>query len=79
LDSLYNNGFSINDILEAFFDYVKYTDKLCDYQKFITFKLIGKYITNFYTIHDEKIELFLFTQELQKKIQLSPSESDIVQ
>jgi DNA polymerase III delta prime subunit len=65
LNSLYNNGFSINDILEAFFDYVKFTDKICDKKKFILFKVIGKYITNFYVIHDEKIELFLFTQELK--------------
>lgn len=65
INKLYDNGFSVNDILESFFDFIKITNIIRNDNKFIILKIIGKYITNFYTVLDDKIELFLFTQELQ--------------
>lgn len=65
VNRLYDNGFSVNDILESFYDFIKITSIIRNDNKFIFFKIIGQYITNFYTVHDEKIDLFLFTQELQ--------------
>lgn len=65
VNRLYENGFSVNDILESFYDFIKITSIIRNDNKFIFFKIIGQYITNFYTVHDEKIDLFLFTQELQ--------------
>jgi DNA polymerase III gamma/tau subunit len=64
LFKLFDNGFSVNDILENLFDFVKYTDAIEKYIKYDIFKIIGEYITYFYTIHEDKIELYLFTQKL---------------
>lgn len=64
LNKFFDNGFSVNDILENLFDFVKYTNKITDNIKYELFKTIGEYITYFYTIHEEKIELFLFTNKV---------------
>tara|TARA_Y100000782_G_scaffold109878_1_gene135431 strand:- start:30252 stop:31220 length:969 start_codon:yes stop_codon:yes gene_type:complete len=64
LIDFFNNGFSVNDILENFFEFVKYTDTIDNNCKFEIFKIIGEYITYFYTIHEDKIELYLFTNKI---------------
>lgn len=69
LKELYKNGFSVNDILETFFEFLKITSVIDDKIKFVFIKIIGKYITNFYTIHDNNIELFLFAQDLIESIE----------
>lgn len=68
LNFVHDNGFSVNDILETFFDFIKYTTIVDDNKKFIILKLISEYIVNFYTIHEEQGELFLFTQDLIESI-----------
>ena len=64
LNDFFNNGFSVNDILENFFEFVKYTKTIDNNCKFELFKIIGEYITYFYSIHEDKIELHLFTNSI---------------
>jgi len=66
LYSLFDNGYSVNDILENFFEYVKFNEDLLLEKRYKYFNIICKYITYFYTIHEDKCELFLFVREIIK-------------
>ena len=59
--SLYDRGYSVIDIFDNYFTYIKYNSKLVEIQKFKLIKLICKYISIFHTIHEHQIELVLFT------------------
>ena len=61
---LTNKGFSVMDILDGYFKYIKYIDTMDDVVNYEITKLIMKYITNFYSIHENEIELAFFTNEL---------------
>jgi hypothetical protein len=63
-------GFSVMDILDGYFEYIKYTCTLNDLCKYKITKLIMKYITIFHNIHEDDMELVLFTNELIKVINL---------
>ena len=52
------------DILDNYFTYLKWTDNLNDTVKFEITKLIMKYISVFHNIHEDEIELALFTNNL---------------
>ena len=65
---IYNNGFSVNDILENYFYYIKITKKLDENIKLNILQYICKYINIFYNIHEEPIELLFFTNNLSKNI-----------
>jgi len=62
--SIYDKGYSIMDILDNFFLYIKITDLLSEYEKYIIIPYICKYITIFHNIHEEEIELALFTNNI---------------
>mgnify|MGYP001969242069 FL=1 len=59
--SLYYRGYSVLDIFDNYFTYIKYDYNLTEIQKFKLIKLICKYISIFHTIHEHQIELLLFT------------------
>tara|TARA_B110000003_G_scaffold267396_1_gene295563 strand:- start:2806 stop:3777 length:972 start_codon:yes stop_codon:yes gene_type:complete len=59
--SLYERGYSVLDIFDNYFTYIKYDSNLVEIQKFKLIKLICKYISIFHTIHEHQIELILFT------------------
>jgi DNA polymerase III delta prime subunit len=59
--SLYQRGYSVIDIFDNYFTYIKYDSSLIEIQKFKLIKLICKYISVFHTIHEHQIELILFT------------------
>lgn len=61
---LYENGFSVMDILDNYFIYVKMCDFLNEEEKYKIIKLICKYITIFHIIHENEIELALFTNNM---------------
>jgi DNA polymerase III delta prime subunit len=65
---IYNKGYSVLDILDNYFSFIKITDILNEEQKYIIIKFICKYIAIFYKIHEHKIELAFFTNNLIKKI-----------
>ena len=54
------------DILDNFFIFVKNTDLLDEIQKYQIIHLISKYITVFHNIHEDEIELALFTNNLNQ-------------
>ncbi|MAA50112.1 MAG: hypothetical protein CMP83_08055 [Gammaproteobacteria bacterium] len=67
LINLYNNGYSVIDILDDFLSYLKHYDKLLsENEKFSTIKILIKYINIFYSLHEDKIELFFLTNNIIK-------------
>ena len=64
LFGIYDKGYSVMDILDNLFLFVKTTTLLNDQQKYSIIPLICKYITIFHNIHEDEIELALFTNNL---------------
>jgi DNA polymerase III delta prime subunit len=64
ITELYDKGYSVMDILDNYFIFVKSSIILNEEQKFKTIPCICKYITIFHNIHEDEIELALFTNNL---------------
>ena len=62
--SIYDKGYSVMDILDNYFLFLKSTKILNENEKYLIIKLLCKYITIFYNIHEDEIELALFTNNL---------------
>lgn len=62
--NIYNKGYSVLDILDNYFYFIKITDFIDEKKKYNVIKLICKYIEIFYTIHENEIELAFFTNNL---------------
>jgi DNA polymerase III delta prime subunit len=63
---LYEKGYSVMDILDNYFIFIKITDVLNEEQKYKIIPYLCKYITVFHNIHEDEIELALFTNNLIK-------------
>ena len=61
---IYDKGYSVMDILDSLFLFVKTTNLLTEDEKYKIIPLICKYITIFHNIHEDEIELALFTNNL---------------
>jgi DNA polymerase III delta prime subunit len=61
---IYDKGYSVMDILDNYFIFVKNTQILNEDQKYKIIPIICKYITIFHNIHEDEIELSLFTNNL---------------
>lgn len=61
LYELFNSGYSVIDILDYFFHFVKSTNRLEESLKYKIIPLLCKYITIFHNVHEDIIELALFT------------------
>lgn len=59
-----DKGYSVIDILDNFFLYVKYSELLTETEKYDIIPLICKFITIFNNIHEDEIELSIFTNYL---------------
>ena len=57
-------GYSVIDILDEFFIFVKMTDLLTEEMRYKMIPIICEYIMHFHLIHEESIELALFTRKL---------------
>ena len=66
--SIYDKGYSVMDILDNYFLFIKTTNILTEDEKYIILPFICKYITIFYNIHEDEIELALFTNNLIENI-----------
>jgi DNA polymerase III gamma/tau subunit len=66
LYNLFDRGYSVMDIYDNYFLYVKITSLLNETQKYETIKILCKYITIFHNIHEDEIELALFSNNLTK-------------
>ena len=64
LYSIHDDGYSVIDILDYFFSFLKITNNLDEKLKYLIIPVICKYITIFNTIHENKIELALFTRDI---------------
>jgi DNA polymerase III delta prime subunit len=64
LYDIHDYGYSVIDILEYFFTFVKMTDLMSEDEKYRIIPLLCKYITVFHNIHEDCIELALFTNNL---------------
>ena len=62
--SIYDKGYSVMDILDNYFLFVKTTECLTEDEKYIIIPHICKYITIFHNIHEDEIELALFTNNI---------------
>lgn len=57
-------GYSVVDIYDYLFHFVKTTQILNDDEKYFMIPLFCKYITSFHNVHEEVIELSLFTNRI---------------
>ena len=63
---LNDKGYSVMDILDNYFIFIKTTTILTEDQKYKIIPYLCKYITIFHNIHEDEIELALFTNNLIK-------------
>jgi len=68
---LYDYGYSVIDIYDYFFSYIKTTHTVDDTLKYKITKHLCKYITIFNMIHEDCIELALFTGNIYELFHLS--------
>jgi DNA polymerase III delta prime subunit len=62
--SIYDRGYSVIDILDTYFLFIKTTDLIDEKIKYAIITLLCKYITIFFNVHEEEVELALFTNDL---------------
>ena len=68
LFGLHGLGFSVLDILDSLFFYMKTTEDLTETQKYCVIPFLCKYITVFHNVHEDKIELAFFTNRLSAEL-----------
>jgi len=66
--ALYDHGYSVIDIIETYFTFLKTTQQITEKQKYKLVSLLCKYITVFHNIHEDEIELALFTNNAIRDI-----------
>jgi len=64
LNGIYDYGYSVIDILDYFFSFIKATPVIDEDVKYRIIPLLCKYITIFHNVHEDCIELALFTNDL---------------
>ena len=68
LYNFYKIGYTLMDIYDEYFIYIKYSNILNNKQKIIINKILCKYISIFYNVHEDPIELAFFNKEIIKNI-----------
>ena len=71
LHALHDQGYSVMDILDNYFIFIKTTQLVNETVQYQTIAIICKYITIFHNIHEDEIELALFTNNLRQLFQSS--------
>jgi replication factor C subunit 2/4 len=66
--NIHDKGYSVMDILDNYFLYIKTTQLLSEDEKYSIIPLICKYITIFHNIHEDEIELSLFSNNVYKML-----------
>ena len=61
-------GYSVMDIIETYFNYIKNISTISDTYKFAIFPIICKYINIFHSIHEDAFELTLMTYQFKNII-----------
>jgi len=65
LYKIHDYGYSVIDILDFFFSFIKMTSIIDEDMKYKMIPFLCKYITIFHNVHEDCIELALFTNNLQ--------------
>ena len=66
LYNLHDEGYSVMDILDNYFLYIKLTTLLNDGIKYKLTTLVCKYIIYFHNVHEDELELALFTNNFMQ-------------
>lgn len=66
LNRIYDYGYSVIDILDACFSFLKATDLLTEDEKYRVVPVLCRFITYFHNVHEHAIELALFTREVAR-------------
>uniref|UniRef100_A0A6C0F186 AAA+ ATPase domain-containing protein n=1 Tax=viral metagenome TaxID=1070528 RepID=A0A6C0F186_9ZZZZ len=66
LYNLHDEGYSVMDILDNYFLYIKLTNLLNDNIKYKLTTLVCKYIIYFHNVHEDELELALFTNNFMQ-------------
>jgi len=64
LDEMISKGYSVVDILDNYFNYIKITEIISEDTKYRIIPIISKYIVYFSNYHEDDIELYFFTVDL---------------
>lgn len=64
LYEIFDKGYSVMDILDNYFMYIKNSNILNEMEKYQIIPYLCKYITVFHSIHENEIELALFTANI---------------
>ena len=71
--SIFDKGYSVMDILDSYFNFIKITPLLDEFEKYRCIKIVCAYISRFHTQHEDEIELIFLTHDLMNNnIQASP-------
>ncbi len=68
--NLFDKGYSVMDILDSFFLYLKVDDKLDENIKYKIIPYLCKYIHIFHDVHEDEVELSLFTNNIYKLLNI---------
>lgn len=68
LYTIYDYGYSVIDILDMFFSFIKTTTILDEEQKYKILPILCKYITYFHSLHEDIIEVVMFSSEILENI-----------
>jgi DNA polymerase III delta prime subunit len=66
--SIYDKGYSVMDILDNYFLFIKMTSLLNEDEKYKVIPYICKYITIFHNVHEDEMELALFTNNIIEEL-----------
>lgn len=66
LYNIHDYGYSVIDILDMFYSFIKNTTLLNETQQYKILPVICKYITHFHNLHENIIEVVLFTYDINK-------------
>ena len=64
IKSIFDKGYSVMDILDSYFQFIKFTPILEEAEKYRCIKIICAYISRFHTQHEDEIELIFLTHDL---------------
>jgi len=68
LYEFYDHGYSVIDILDYLFNFIKITSQIEEDIKYKMIPFLCKYITIFHKVHEDNIELAFFTNNLYREI-----------
>jgi len=71
--NIYDYGYSVIDIFDYFYTFIKTTPLLSEKEKYLFIPFLCKYITVFHSIHEDVIELALFTNSVARIFDKSKS------